>query len=80
MLVISAFCLLPTAPAIPYNIISVSVSSTIRWSPPISTWKDTIRNAVKYSAYGLEAVLSVCTVCFLCSAVMEIFIKIPFAK
>ena len=33
-----------------------------------------------YSVYGLEAVLWVCMVCFFLSAVMEIFIRIPFAK
>ena len=33
-----------------------------------------------YSAYGLEPVLRVCTVCFALSAIMEIFIHIPFVK
>lgn len=33
-----------------------------------------------YSAYGLEPVLCVCTICFIISAFMEIFIKIPFRK
>ncbi len=33
-----------------------------------------------YSAYGLTPVLWVCMVCFFLSAVMEIFIKIPFRK
>ncbi len=35
---------------------------------------------ILYSAYGLEPVLWVCSVCFILSAVMEIFIKIPFRK
>lgn len=35
---------------------------------------------VLYSAYGLRPVLWVCMVCFVSSAVMEIFIKIPFQK
>ena len=35
---------------------------------------------VLYSAYGLEPILRVCTVCFIMSAVMEIFIKIPFQR
>ena len=35
---------------------------------------------VLYSVYGLEPVLWVCMVCFMMSAVMEIFIKIPFQK
>ena len=35
---------------------------------------------VLYSVYGLEPVLWVCMVCFIMSAIMEIFIKIPFQK
>ena len=35
---------------------------------------------ILYSAYGLKPVLWVCTVCFFLSAVMELFIKIPFQK
>lgn len=33
-----------------------------------------------YSAYGLTPVLRVCMACFLLSAIMEIFIHIPFAE
>ena len=33
-----------------------------------------------YSTYGLRAVLWVCMVCFFLSAVMELFIRIPFVK
>lgn len=33
-----------------------------------------------YSAYGLKTVLLLCMVCFFLSAVMEIFIRIPFVK
>ena len=33
-----------------------------------------------YSAYGLKPVLWVCAVCFMISAVMELFIRIPFQK
>lgn len=39
-----------------------------------------VLGGILYSAYGLEPVLWVCMVCFLMSAVMEIFIKIPFRK
>lgn len=39
-----------------------------------------VLGGVLYSAYGLEPVLWVCIVCFIISAVMEIFIKIPFQK
>ena len=40
----------------------------------------TVSGGILYSAYGLETVLWVCAVCFILSAVMEIFIKIPFRK
>ncbi|MDE6760712.1 MAG: MFS transporter [Lachnospiraceae bacterium] len=33
-----------------------------------------------YSTYGLKPVLWVCVICFTMSAIMEIFIKIPFQK
>ena len=39
-----------------------------------------VLGGVLYSAYGLNPVLWVCMVCFILSAVMEIFIKIPFQK
>lgn len=39
-----------------------------------------ILGGIVYSAYGLKAVLVVCIVCFVISAVMEIFIHIPFEK
>lgn len=39
-----------------------------------------VLGGVLYSAYGLEPVLWVCIVCFIVSATMEIFIKIPFQK
>lgn len=39
-----------------------------------------VLGGVLYSTYGLKPVLWVCMVCFILSAVMEIFIKIPFQK
>lgn len=39
-----------------------------------------VLGGILYSAYGLEPVLWVCMVCFIMSAIMEIFIKIPFQK
>lgn len=39
-----------------------------------------VLGGILYSVYGLEPVLWVCMVCFIMSAVMEIFIKIPFQK
>ena len=39
-----------------------------------------VLGGILYSAYGLEPVLWVCIACFIMSAVMEIFIEIPFQK
>lgn len=39
-----------------------------------------VLGGILYSIYGLESVLWVCMICFIISAVMEIFIKIPFKK
>lgn len=39
-----------------------------------------VLGGILYSAYGLEPVLWVCSVCFMVSALMEIFIKIPYRK
>ena len=39
-----------------------------------------VLGGVLYSAYGLKPILWVCMICFILSAVMEIFIKIPFQK
>lgn len=39
-----------------------------------------VLGGILYSAYGLEPVLWVCMVCFFLSAVMELFIKIPFQR
>lgn len=39
-----------------------------------------VLGGILYSAYGLAPVLWVCVVCFIFSAVMEIFIHIPFQK
>lgn len=39
-----------------------------------------VLGGVLYSTYGLRPLLRVCMACFLLSAVMEIFIRIPFEK
>lgn len=39
-----------------------------------------VLGGIVYSAYGLRPVLWVCIVCFFLSAVMEIFIRMPFEK
>lgn len=39
-----------------------------------------VLGGILYSAYGIKPVLWVCMICFVLSAVMEIFIQIPFQK
>ncbi len=39
-----------------------------------------VLGGILYSTYGLKPVLWVCVICFTMSAIMEIFIKIPFQK
>ncbi len=39
-----------------------------------------VLGGILYSAYGIQPVLIVCMICFVLSAVMEIFIQIPFQK
>lgn len=39
-----------------------------------------VLGGILYSTYGLKPVLLVCVICFTMSAIMEIFIKIPFQK
>lgn len=39
-----------------------------------------VLGGILYSIYGLEAIIKICIICFFLSAVMELFIKIPFAK
>ncbi|MDE7326710.1 MAG: MFS transporter [Lachnospiraceae bacterium] len=39
-----------------------------------------VLGGILYSTYGLKPVLWVCTLCFVLSAAMELFIKIPFQK
>lgn len=39
-----------------------------------------VLGGILYSTYGLKQVLWICMICFFVSAVMELFIKIPFQK
>lgn len=39
-----------------------------------------VLGGVLYSVYGIKLVLAVCIVCFILSAIMEIFISIPFQR
>lgn len=58
----------------------MAANSVINTVSSFSSLTGPVLGGILYSAYGLEPVLWVCTACFLMSAVMEIFIQIPFQK
>lgn len=58
----------------------MEANSIINTISSFSSLMGPVLGGILYSAYGLAPVLWVCTVCFTLSAVMEIFIKIPFRK
>lgn len=58
----------------------MEANSVINMISSLAALLGPVLGGILYSAYGLKAVLAVCTVCFLFSAVMEIFIRIPFVK
>lgn len=58
----------------------IAANSVINTVSSFSSLTGPVLGGILYSAYGLEPVLWVCTACFLMSAVMEIFIQIPFQK
>lgn len=58
----------------------MAANSIINTISSFSSLMGPVLGGVLYSAYGLKPVLWVCMVCFIVSAVMEIFIKIPFQK
>lgn len=58
----------------------MAANSVIQTISSVSSLLGPVIGGILYSAYGLEPVLWVCIACFFASAVMEIFIKIPFKK
>lgn len=58
----------------------MAANSIINMISSLASLLGPILGGILYSSYGLEAVLAVCTCCFLFSAVMEIFIRIPCVK
>ena len=58
----------------------MAANSVINMISSLAALLGPVLGGILYSAYGLESVLLVCMGCFLASAVMEIFIKIPFVK
>lgn len=58
----------------------MAANSVINTVNSFSSLTGPVIGGILYSAYGLETVLLICGICFFLSAVMEIFIKIPFQK
>lgn len=58
----------------------MAANSVINTISSFSSLTGPVLGGVLYSAYGLKPVLYVCMACFFISAVMEIFIKIPYKK
>lgn len=58
----------------------VPANSVINAVSSFSALTGPVLGGILYSAYGLRSVLWVCAGCFALSAIMEIFIRIPFQK
>lgn len=58
----------------------MSANSVINIVNSFSALLGPVLGGILYSAYGLNPVLWVCILCFFLSAVMELFIRIPFVK
>lgn len=58
----------------------MAANSIINTISSFSSLLGPVLGGILYSVYGLKPVLWICIVCFLLSAVMEIFIKIPFVR
>ncbi len=57
---------------------SMAANSVVNTISSFASLMGPVLGGILYSTYGLKPVLRVCTACFVLSAVMEIFIKIPF--
>ena len=58
----------------------MAANSVINMISSLAALLGPVLGGILCSAYGLESVLLVCMGCFLASAVMEIFIRIPFVR
>ena len=58
----------------------MAANSVINTVSSFSSLTGPVIGGILYSAYGIKPVLKVCIVCFVLSAVMEIFIHIPFQR
>lgn len=58
----------------------MAANSVINMVSSFASLAGPVLGGILYSAYGLRPILDVCIVCFVLSAVMEIFIRIPYKK
>lgn len=58
----------------------MAANSVINTISSFASLAGPVLGGLLYSAWGLRPVLLVCVICFLLSAVMELFIRIPFSK
>lgn len=58
----------------------IEANSIINTISSFSALMGPVLGGILYSTYGLRPVLYVCMICFFLSAIMEIFIQIPFEK
>lgn len=58
----------------------MAANSVINMISSLASLLGPVLGGILYSTYGLMPVLYLCMVCFSISAIMEIFIKIPFVK
>lgn len=58
----------------------MAANSVINTISSLASFIGPVLGGILYSAYGLEPVLQVCMICFILSAIMEIFIHIPFQR
>ncbi len=58
----------------------MAANSIINTISSFSSLTGPVLGGILYSAYGIKPVLWVCMVCFVLSAVMEVFIQIPFQR
>ncbi len=58
----------------------MAANSIINTISSFASLSGPVLGGILYSAYGIEPVLLVCMACFVLSAVMEIFIRIPFRR
>lgn len=58
----------------------IAANSIINTISSFASLMGPVLGGILYSAYGLKPILWVCMICFIMSAVMEIFIHIPFQR